>query len=106
MGNVTSRDSVKVLAVMKSTQLGPTNMRVPRAVLPNLFSTATHFIGTAHETAHCIYGTYFIYKTCILCIICRPILYIHIPLLILNDKAMSIQYTEHSLIIMSTMFCV
>src|SRR6218665_934060 len=32
---------------------------------PNLFSTAAHFPGTAHQTAHCIYGTYmyFIYKT-------------------------------------------
>jgi len=40
-----------------------------KAVLPNLFSTAAHFLGTAHQTAHCIFGTYFIYKTYILCII-------------------------------------
>src|SRR6218665_2295585 len=37
-----------------------------RAVLPILFSTSAHFLGTAHQTAHCIYGTYFIYKTYIL----------------------------------------
>jgi len=33
------------------------------AVLPNLFSITAHFLGAAHQTAHCIYGTYFIYKT-------------------------------------------
>jgi len=32
-------------------------------MLPNLFSTTAHFLWTAHQTAHCIYGTYFIYKT-------------------------------------------
>jgi len=49
------------------------------AVLPNLFSTAAHFLGTAHQTAHCIYGTYFIYNTYlhVLCRICRPTLYIY-----------------------------
>jgi len=35
-------------------------------LLPNLFSTAAHFLGTTHQTAHCIYRTYFIYKTYIL----------------------------------------
>jgi len=34
-----------------------------KAVLSNLFSTAAHFLGTAHQTAHSIYGTYFRYKT-------------------------------------------
>jgi len=31
-----------------------------KPVLPNLFSTTAHFLGTAHQTAHCIYDTYFI----------------------------------------------
>jgi len=38
-------------------------------VLSNLFSTTAHFLGTAHQTAHCIYDTYFIYPTYIWCII-------------------------------------
>jgi len=27
------------------------------------FSTMAHFLVTAHQTAHCDYGTYFIYMT-------------------------------------------
>jgi len=34
-----------------------------RTVLPNLFSTTAHFLGTSYQTAHCIYGTYFIAYT-------------------------------------------
>jgi len=30
---------------------------VSRSVLPNLFSTTAYFLETAHQTAHCIYGT-------------------------------------------------
>ena len=37
--------------------LEPLQIEPARAVLPNLFSTAAHFLGTAHQTAHCIYGT-------------------------------------------------
>src|SRR6218665_3319404 len=74
-----------------------------RPVFPNLFSTTAHFLGTAHQTAHC---TYFIYQTCILCMICRPLLYMYAfytHLFILNDNVTFIQYTEHSLIITSSM---
>ena len=30
---------------------------VSKTVLPNLFSTAAHFLGTNHQTAHCIYDS-------------------------------------------------
>jgi len=50
-----------------SQHIRTTEMSVlPMPVLPNLFSTAAHFLGTAHQTAHCIYGAYFRYKTYIL----------------------------------------
>ena len=39
-----------------------------RLVLPNLFSNTAHFLGTARQTAHCIYGIYFIYKIYVWCI--------------------------------------
>jgi len=34
---------------------------VPNSVLPNLFSTTAHFVGTAHQTSHWISGTYFVW---------------------------------------------
>src|SRR6218665_83540 len=62
------------------------------AVLPNLFSTAAHLCGTAHQTAHYIYGTYFMYKT-------------YIRLFILNDKVTFKQYARHPLIIIYNVMC-
>src|SRR6218665_870291 len=37
-----------------------TSTEIPRPVLPNHFSTTAHFLGAAHQTAHCIYGSDFI----------------------------------------------
>jgi len=36
-------------------------MKIHTAVLPNLFSTTAHLLGTTHQTAHCIAGTHFIH---------------------------------------------
>ena len=59
---------------------------IHNTVLPNLFSTAAHLFGTAHQTAHCIYGTYFKYKICI-----------GLHLVTLNDKVTFKQYVIHPL---------
>jgi len=55
-------------------------------VLPNLFSTTAHFLGTAHQTAqwaHYICGTYFIYKTYTWCIY---VLYVYILCTLIHFK--------------------